>query len=303
MALIRNIFRQAKTISSMVYSIVLGRAYLKKYAPETLVYCQSVGEERLLDLYRPLAASSKPLPVIVWFHGGAWKMGSRRSVERIVAEQLQRGFAVASVSYSLSDRAHWPVQCNEAKAAVRYLRANADRLGLNPDKIIAAGMSAGGHMACVLGVSAEHQQLNGELGEHLHESSQVQGVLALYPPTDFLSVPKTFDGLMDYYAADSPISALLGESIETAPHKSDLASPLKLLQSLSSHASCPPTLLLHGDADPIVPVAQSELLHSALQGLGLDSQLIRIANYTHGDYRFNRHRPAQNICDFLDRLA
>jgi acetyl esterase/lipase len=298
MTAIRNFFRNLKVIGIMVYSAILGRAYLSKFTPEALCYCHSEGEERLLDIYRPVSPSAEPLPVIVWFHGGAWKMGNRKAIERIAAEQLARGFALVSVSYSLSDVAQWPVQCHEAKAAIRYLRANADTLGLNSDMLIAAGMSAGGHMACMLGVSAEHEQLNGQLGEHLDQSNQVQGVLALYPPTDFLAVLKDFDGLLDYYAEDSPVTALLGESIATAPQKSDLASPLKLVQS-----SCPPTFLLHGDADPIVPVEQSVMMHEALLSAGVDSQLMCIAGYTHGDYRFNRDEPAARMSAFLKKTA
>jgi len=298
----RNLYLQVKTISSMVYSIVQGRAYLKPYTPETLGYCDSVGEVKQLDLYRPLTSSKTPLPVIVWFHGGAWKMGNRTSIERVVAEQLTRGFAVASVSYTLSDRAQWPTQCFEAKAAIRYLRANATELGIDPNKIIAGGMSAGAHMACMLGVTAEHELLNGKLGEHTDQPTAVQGVLALYPPTDFLSVPKNFDGLLDYYAEEAPVSQLLGETIEAAPHKSDMASPLKHLQESASNPACPPTLLLHGTADPIVPVEQSELMHAGLQSLGLDSELMLVDGYTHGDHRFNRDEPAQRIHRFLDRL-
>lgn len=299
---IRNAIRQVKTISSMVYSIVLGRAFLKAYSPNTLAYCESLGEQKQLDLYRPLTPPSTPLPVIVWFHGGAWKMGNRSSIERIIAEQLERGFAVASVSYTLSDRAQWPTQCHEAKAAIRYLRANASDLGLNPEKVIAAGMSAGAHMACTLGVTAQHDTLNGQLGEHTEQSTAVQGVLALYPPTDFLAVPKNFDGLLDYYAEDSPVTQLLGATIEAAPHKSDLASPLKLLNNSGSTPACPPALLLHGKADPIVPVEQSELMHASMKSLGLDSELMLVDGYTHGDYRFNRDEPAQRIHQFLDRL-
>ncbi len=297
MKAVRNLFRNIRVISSMVYSIMLGRAYLKKFEPQTLCYCHSGDNEMMLDLFKPTTPSDKPLPVIVWFHGGAWKMGNRQSMERIVAEQLDRGFAVATVSYSLSDIALWPTQCHEGKAAIRYLRANASELGIEANKMIAAGMSAGAHMACMLGVSSEHKQLNGELGDHTDQSNQVQGVLALYPPTDFLSVPEDYDGLLDYYAVDSPVTELLGETISKAPHKADLASPLKLVNN-----QCPPTLLLHGDADPIVPIEQSELMHSALLAVGVDSDFMPIAGYTHGDYRFNRDKPAQKISQFLDRL-
>ena len=293
-----NFFRNLKLLAIMVYSAMLGRAYLRKFEPETLCYCRSMGSERLLDIYRPKSNAKEALPTIVWFHGGAWKMGDRKAVERIAAEQLECGFALVSVSYSLSDVAQWPVQCHEAKAAIRFLRANAGALGLNPDKLIAAGMSAGAHMACILGVSSDHAQLNGQLGEHLEETTEVTGVLALYPPTDFLSVPKDFDGLLDYYAEDSPVTQLLGESITRAPEKSNLASPLRLFTG-----SCPPTLFLHGEADPIVPVEQSVILHETLLAAGVDSDLLRLAGYTHGDHRFNRGVPAERINAYLKNRA
>jgi acetyl esterase/lipase len=298
MSAIGKVFGNIKVITSMVYSAILGRSYLRKYKPETVCYCRSAGEDRLLDIYRPAGDSSHARPVLVWFHGGAWKMGNRKAIERIAAEQLARGYVLVSVSYSLSDVAQWPVQCHEAKAAVRYLRANAGQLGLDPQRMIAAGMSAGAHMACMLGVSAQHTHLNGQLGDHLEQSNQVQGVLALYPPTDFLSVPEDFDGLLDYYAQDSPITELLGESIATAPEKSDLASPLKLL-----NGDCPPVFLLHGDADPIVPIEQSEIMYDALLASGADAQFMRLPGYTHGDYRFNRDQPASAISAFLNKLA
>ena len=293
-----NFFRNLKLLAIMVYSAMLGRAYLRKFEPETLCYCRSMGTERLLDIYRPKSNAKEALPTIVWFHGGAWKMGDRKAVERIAAEQLECGFALVSVSYSLSDVAQWPVQCHEAKAAIRFLRANAGALGLNPDKLIAAGMSAGAHMACILGVSSDHEQLNGQLGEHLEETTEVTGVLALYPPTDFLSVPKDFDGLLDYYAEDSPVTQLLGESITRAPEKSNLASPLRLFTG-----ACPPTLLLHGEADPIVPVEQSVILHETLLAAGVDRDLLRLAGYTHGDHRFNRGVPAERINAYLKNRA
>ena len=137
-----------------------------------------------------------------------------------------------------------------------------------------------------------------QLGEHLEQATKVMGVLALYPPTDFLSVSKDFDGLLDYYAEDSPVTQLLGESISTAPRKSNLASPLRLFEG-----TCPPTFLLHGDADPIVPVDQSVIMHEKLLGAGIDSQLMRIPGYTHGDHRFNQGVAVEKITAFLKDLA
>jgi acetyl esterase/lipase len=153
-------------------------------------------------------------------------------------------------------------------------------------------------MACILGVSADHEQLNGQLGEHLEKTATVTGVLALYPPTDFLSVSRNFDGLLDYYAEDSPVTQLLGESIANAPEKANLASPLRLFKG-----ACPPIFLLHGEADPIVPVEQSVILHEKLLAAGVDSDLMRMPGYTHGDHRFNKGAPAERINAFLKKRA
>ena len=295
---IYNFFRNLKLIAIMVYSALIGRLYQRKFKPETFCYCHSEGEMRLMDIYRTQSQSSEGLPTIVWFHGGAWKIGNRKAIERIVLEQLEHGFALVSVSYSLSDLAQWPVQCHEAKAAIRYLRANGERLGLNTDKLIAAGMSAGAHMACMLGVSADHEQLNGHLGENPEQTTEVAGVLAFYPPTDFLAVSQDFDGLLDYYAEDSPVTQLLGETISAAPQKADLASPMKLV-----HSGCPPTFLLHGDDDPIVPVEQSILMHEKMLEAGADSELMHIAGYTHGDPKFNSGECAERVSAFLRKLV
>ena len=298
MTVIPKFFGNIRVIAIMVYGAILGRLYLRKFEPETLCYCLSMGMERLLDIYRPKSSLKKTLPVIVWFHGGAWEVGNRRAIERIVVEQLDKGFALVSVSYSHTDVAQWPVQCPAAKAAIRYLRANADQLGLDAEKLFAAGMSAGAHMALILGVSSEHHALNGELGGHLEEATNVSGVLALYPLVDFLSVRKDFDGLIDYYAEDSPVTRLLGESLVNAPHKSDLASPLKLIDG-----TCPPVFILHGDADPVVPVDQSVIMHDELLAAGVDSELMLMPGYTHGDYKFNQGEPAAKISAFLKNLA
>jgi len=137
--------------------------------------------------------------------------------------------------------------------------------------------------------------LSGNLGDHGEVSSNVNAVIALYPPTDFLSMPKNFDGLIDYYSSDSPVAKLLGEPLSTAKDKAKLASPLQHVTN-----KCPPMLLLHGDKDPIVPVEQSKILHAALCNVGVDCQLHILSGYTHGDYRFNLGPGEKHIDDFLE---
>ncbi len=290
-----------KLLVKMIYSAILGRIASAKYKPVTLTYVEHDGRTLELDLYLPegsgVVPSSEPLPLIIWFHGGAWLMGSRKDIESIAVRQIERGFALASVSYSLSDTAQWPTQCFEAKAAVRYLRQHAAEYGINPDLFVAWGMSAGAHMSCMLGASNGVEELEGGLGHSVESSSEVQAVVAWYPPTDFLSVGRDFDGLLDYYAEDSPVTKLLGESIGTAPEKAELASPLNFVKQ-----GAPPFFLAHGSKDPIVPLSQSELMYEKLKDVGADPELIIEPTFTHGDYRFNSGKTALAVEKFLDRV-
>lgn len=284
----------------MIVSIILGQAAAKKFSKKTLVYVDNDNEpdneSRELDLYLPTSATQPQggYPLIIWFHGGGWQLGSRASIELAAVKQIERGYALASVSYSLSDKAQWPTQIHEAKAAVRWLRASAQNFGLNPQQFIAWGMSAGAHTACLLGTSAEQSELEGTMGS-LDQSSAVQGVVGFYPPTDFLQMVN--DGLIDHYAADSPTALFLGAPVREVPEKAASANPIQYVSS-----SSPATLLLHGDADPVVPLVQSELLFDALTQQGVKSQLNVYPGYTHGDFRFNTGARLKAIEDFLDGL-
>ncbi|MBQ74915.1 MAG: alpha/beta hydrolase [Gammaproteobacteria bacterium] len=294
---IENIWLLAK----MIFSAIMGRLAAAKYKPITLTYAEHDGRRLELDLYLPddsnATCNSEPLPLIVWFHGGAWIMGSRKDIESLAIRQIERGFALASVSYSLSDKAKWPTQCLEAKAALRHLRHHAAEYGIDPELFITWGMSAGAHMACMLGASNGFKELEGDYGSSVESSSEVQAVVAWYPPTDFLSVGRDFDGLLDYYAEDSPVTKFLGESIDAAPEKAKFASPLNFVTR-----DAPPFFLAHGSKDPIVPLAQSELMYKKLKDVGSDVKLVIEPEYTHGDYRFNSGKTALAVEDFLDQV-
>ncbi|HEB26227.1 MAG TPA: alpha/beta hydrolase, partial [Porticoccus sp.] len=192
--------RNIKFLGLMVLGIIMGRAASKKLTHQTYEYALREGVSLELDLFLPESGAShsnKPCPLIIWFHGGGWQMGSRESIELAAVKQVARGYAVASVSYSLTDVALWPAQAHEAKAAVRWLRANAGKFNINPEQFVAWGMSAGGHIAAILGTSADVEELNGELGNE-KISNAVQAVIAFYPPTDFLQMVN--DGLLDHFA-------------------------------------------------------------------------------------------------------
>ncbi len=145
----------------------------------------------VLDLYRPKGLR-QPVPGLVFVHGGGWKGGSK-SDYRIYGEMFaQRGYVVASVEYRLSDEAKYPAAVHDVKAAVRWMRANAETLQVIPDRIGIAGGSAGGHLAMMIGYSSDVPELDGDCG-HAGVSSAVQAVVDIYGPADLTTdfVPRT----------------------------------------------------------------------------------------------------------------
>jgi acetyl esterase/lipase len=217
-----------------------------------------------LDLYLPAARLA---PVVVFVHGGGWRLGSRHSAGPAYPgtsafEAVARaGIAVASVDHRLSGEALWPAQLHDVKAAVRWLRARAGELGVDPQRVFAWGESAGGHLAALLGLTAGDPGLEGDVGV-TGPSSAVAAVAAWYPPTDLPALPGDLG--TDPAAADSREAQLLGAPVAAVPDRAAQASPV-------AHASpgAPPFLLLHGRADRLVPCVQSERLRDALQDAGV----------------------------------
>ena len=224
-----------------------------------------------LDLYLP--AGGGPVPAVVFLHGGGWRLGSRhtagpayRDAATSPFEQLaQAGIAVASVDYRLTGEAVWPAQLHDAKAAVRWLRARAGDLGVDPGRIAAWGESAGGHLAELLGLTAADAALEGTVGI-TGPSSRVAAVAAWYAPSDVAAVAT--DTGADPADATTREAQLLGAAPASVPDAAAQASPL-------THVSpgAPPFLLLHGTGDRFVPAVQSERLRDALTAAGADVEL------------------------------
>uniref|UniRef100_UPI00110CA695 alpha/beta hydrolase n=1 Tax=Modestobacter excelsi TaxID=2213161 RepID=UPI00110CA695 len=220
-----------------------------------------------LDLYLP--AGPTPAPVVVFLHGGGWRLGSRhtagpayRGADPTPFEQVaQAGIAVASVDYRLSGEAVWPAQLHDAKAAVRWLRSRADEVGIDPDRIASWGESAGGHLAELLGLTTDDAALEGDVGV-TGPSSRVTAVAAWYAPSDLVGF--TTDLGTDPTDRETREAQLLGAPAAEVPDRATQASPV-------THASpaAPPVLLLHGRADRFVPCVQSERLAERLPDVEL----------------------------------
>jgi len=238
-----------------------------------VVYARAGQKELLLDLYLPAAVGAGRLPVIVWVHGGAWRSGSKEDCP--ARGQAARGYAVASVNYRLSQEAIFPAQIHDLKAAVRWLRANADRYGLDSDRIGAWGASAGGHLVALLGTSGGVKDLEGDLGDAGY-SSRVQAVVDFFGPTDLPQMSK-FSSAIDHDSPDSPESRLLGGPVQQNKDRAARANPITYVTK-----DDPPFLIMHGDRDPLVPLNQSELLHAALRNAGVESSLEVVKGGGHG---------------------
>ena len=277
--------------------LVVGMAYIRlskrrmAIKPETITYIDSDQLSMELDLYTPEQGAG-PHPLIIWIHGGAWKFCDKTEIEPGVLAQVKRGYAIASVSYSLSKDAKWPTQIFQVKAAIRHLRANAEKYNIDPTRIIAWGASSGGHMANMLGVTGKKGELEGDLG-YSDQSSAVNAVISWYGASNFLEMNNS--GMVDHNKEDSPESLLIGGAIQLFPEKVALANPINFV-----NCDAPPYLLMHGKNDQLVPANQSEIMHTALNKVGATSELVYFGSYTHADPRFNTKKCLQIVESFLD---
>ena len=217
----------------------------------------------LLDLYLPEEVTNPPL--IVWVHGGAWRTGSKERMP--IGGMLEHGFAVASLNYRLSPIASFPAQAHDIKAAIRWLRAHDETYGYRDDEIALAGASAGGHLAALVGLTNEHAELEGDVGDFTDESSRVSAIVDFYGPTNFLTIlsQSTPHGLGVRIPA---LQLLLRAQPEDVPDLARLASPVFHVDD-----NDPPTLIIHGDQDPQVPINQSHELVGAYEAAGLEDRV------------------------------
>ncbi|HEX8373456.1 MAG TPA: alpha/beta hydrolase [Chthoniobacterales bacterium] len=206
------------------------------------------GRPLRMDLYVP--QTGKPAPVVLWIFGGSWKFGSK-GYHVNVRDLTRSGIAVASIEYRLSGQASFPAQLEDCKAAVAWLRTHGAKYGIDPNRIGASGESAGGHLAALLGTTEERPNID--------------AVCALYPPTNLVSLGRMYS----QPGRRSDIEALLNGPIEEKLPLARAASPVEHVSR-----SSPPFLLIHGAKDSLVPLSQSEELHTRLKRAGVESTLL-----------------------------
>lgn len=242
-------------------------------------YADGDNPRQCLDLYLPEDCESGSLPVIVFFHGGAWLEGNKSSGADRVKPFVRSGkYAGVSAGYRLTNEAIWPAQIYDCKAAIRWVRANADKYGLNPEKIAVWGGSAGAHLALMVGLTGSEDELEGDVGKYDDVSSDVCGVANFFGPTAIFRMAEQSSD-MDHVTAQSPEGLLIGGAVPENPEKAKAASPVTYVTN-----DDPPVLTVHGTVDPIVPYQQAEILDRALKKAGIESYFISVKGGGHGGF-------------------
>lgn len=279
----------------LVATGILGGAENQPFRKLTdIPYAKVAGHNLLLDLYLP-SDRTRPAPLVVFVHGGAWRSGSKQRMP--LTGLVRDGFAVASADYRLTPAARFPAQIHDLKAAIRFLRAKQDDYGYDAQRIAIAGTSAGGHLAVLVGVTNGHERLEGQVGEHLGESSDVQAIISFYGAGNLLTILRqsTPHGLGVRIPA---LELLLGGQPEDRPELAGLASPLSHVDKTD-----PALLLLHGDQDPQMPINQSHELYGKYKEYGLPVQFEVVHGAGHGGKKFREYydgRHTHLLTTFLD---
>ncbi len=304
-------FSLALTLSPALPSVAQSTAFAATNHAELLSASSPYGEAKVIkdipyvpnpapnqnmDLYLPAnvtaQAGSQPVPIVIWIHGGAWMMGYKDwdNVKYLV----HHGYAIASVDYRFAPDSKFPAQIQDCNAALNFIRAHGSDYGIDTNRIIVGGGSAGGHLALLLGL-ARHQADFGA-----DPSFKPVAILDFFGPVDLnrmrddLSAIHSETGLKLF---EDAVPKLLGAPVAGPTMAQTNASPITYV-----HAGSPPVLILHGTDDDLVPLAQSSRLHDALDAAGVKNQLISLPKTGHDGPHFSTPEMQTNVIEFLNTV-
>lgn len=250
------------------------------------------GETLKLDFVRPISGNG-PFPLILYIHGGAWRMGGRTSFDSEMPWLAKHGWACASIDYRLAPKYKYPCQVDDVRLALAYLRANANRYNIDPDRIGVVGSSSGGQLALLLAFAPDSRGAF---------APGIRAVVTLAGPSDFrtwqigaaeeASLRRTgIRGL------DGMISDYLGTADRRAAIMTE-ASPISYV-----HKGSPAVLTLQGDRDELVPPTQARALHQALKNVGAAEKLVLYQGDGHDLSREHLNQAYAEMLDFLNRYV
>jgi acetyl esterase/lipase len=251
-----------------------------------IVYATVDGEPLMLDLSSP-ANVTEALPCIVVIHGGGWSAGDRAQLDGVTFNLAHRNYISVTLEYRMAPRHRFPAAVQDVKAAVRYLRGNADKLHIDPQHIGAVGFSAGAHLAMMLGTMDKADGLD-DVGDFPDQSSKVQAVVSFFGPTDLTTeYPDVSKAIVRNF---------IGGDISDMPDAYRRASPITYVS-----AGDAPMLLFQGTADPLVPYNQAVLMIGAMQKAGVPGRAELISGAGHGWGGPDFARTVVEAVEFFDK--
>lgn len=247
-----------------------------------------------MHLVQPGRFPVEPMPVLVYIHGSGWMRDNKDlAVDKLVGA-AEHGYLCAAIQVRTSGEAIFPAQLEDAKCAIRFLRAKADEFHIDPERIGIWGDSSGGHLAALVGLTADHKEFEGS-GGWPDVTSRVQAVCSMCPAVDFLAA----DWPARHNDRGGPTFNLLGGDPRRDPAIAELArqaSPLTYI--IKGSQNTPPFYIVHGGADTIVPTSQGQLLHAALEHAGLETTLAIIPG---GDHASVHRSDMRELTKFFDQ--
>ncbi len=235
-----------------------------------VVFGTGGGRDLRCDIYHPPAAVKNGLGVLL-VHGGGWTSGDRSQLRGYGILLGRKGYVCVASEYRLVPESPWPACLHDVKTAIRWTRANAERLGIDPARIVIEGNSAGAHLVLMAAGTTGVPEFEGE-GGHRGVSTSAAAVVAIYPPTGLDSPHWRRNATWN--AAGSPVHPLFGQ--QAPAEELQTASPISYVSS-----EFPPTLLIHGNADETVPAAESTDMYEALHKAGVPVELHMYAGQPH----------------------
>jgi acetyl esterase/lipase len=245
------------------------------------------------DLYT-LIGAKKPMPLIVWIHGGGWTGGQKSWIE--VFHLVQQGYAIASIDYRTSADAVFPAQVRDCNEAIYFLCKNAAKYGFDTSKIVIGGGSAGGHLSALIGTSSNNHVSEFYNDMDKEDKVHIRAVIDFYGPSDLNAVHGKASSI-DYDSDSSVFTKLLGAQTLERPDLAAIASPATYIDK-----NDPPFLIIHGDMDTVVPFWESRLFYSRLKLAGVNATLIKVPGGGHTGPPFIKPDIQQKVTAFLDEV-
>ncbi len=255
-------------------------------------YAGTQNWRQTMDIFVPETAPAKPLPLVVFIHGGGWE-GGDKNTGGILTPLIQDGSYIgATINYRLTNEGTHPAQIHDCKAAIRFLRAHAAEYHIDKEKIGVFGISAGGHLVSLLGTSGDVKELEGDLSGNTDQSSRVSCVVNFCGPGNLLTFPGK-GSIIDSEDPKSAIGKFLGGKMSAHLNAAKAASPITYISK-----DDPPFLHIHGTADNLVPYAQVTEFDAALETSGISSTVLTGEG---GPHVFVSLELLKNIKTFLDK--